>query len=114
MIDIKIIQHQGHSALVEYLSGKKIKRVTIPANVIHGEQVSKYNLNLGIPYGVDWARRINLKASPQKLEDELHRVGIWTADDALQNANKLLGAIQATYAVDLSTLLRIAKNAGKE
>jgi hypothetical protein len=109
MINVKIIQHQGHSALVEYIEGGKTKRVTIPATAIKDEQVSKYKLDMGIPYGVPWSQ-IRLSASPEKLEQELHRVGIWTAEDALNNAQKVLGAIQATYTVDLSKIMAIAKH----
>lgn len=108
MINIKIIQYQGHSALVEWTEGKKTKRATIPTNVIQDEQVSKYQLNLGIPYGIPWSE-IKLSASAQTLEDELHRVGIWTAEDALNNASAIVGALQATYAIDMSTIMAIAK-----
>ena len=108
MIVVKIIQRQGHSALVEWMEGKKVKRVTVPAGVIKEGQVSKYQLGLGIPYGVPWSE-IKLSASAKILEQELHRVGIWTAEDALNNAQQVLGAIQATYTLDLSKIMAIAK-----
>lgn len=108
MIDVKIIQHSGHSALVEFMEGKTVRRVTIPANVIKENQVSKYQLKMGIPYGLPWAD-IKLSASAHDLENELHRVGIWTAKDALSNAQAVLGAIQATYSVDLAKIMTIAK-----
>jgi hypothetical protein len=108
MIDIKIIQHQGHSALVEWMEDKKVKRATVPANVIKEEQVSKYQLDLGIPYGIPWSQ-IKLRASASKLEEELHRVGIWTAEDALNNAPAIVGALQATYSVDMGIIMKIAK-----
>ena len=114
MIDVKIIQQSGQSALVEYQETGATKRVTIPARDIYDGQVNKYNLNLGIPYGVRWSELIELKASSARLEENLHRIGIWTAEDALRDAQKVLGAIQATYQVDLSAILRIAKEARKE
>lgn len=109
MKPIKIIQQQDQSALVEWLEKGKSKRATIPVSAIREGQVSSYNLKLGIPYGLPWSEIIDLGATPEKLEQELHRVGIWTADDALQNANQVLGAIQATYSIDLGKIMAIAK-----
>ena len=109
MIDVKILQQSGHSVLVEYLEKGKLKRATIPPDTIKEGQVSQYSLKLGIPYGLPWAELITLKASPERLQEELHRIGIWTAEDALQNAQGVLGAIQATYGTDMSKIMAIAK-----
>jgi hypothetical protein len=114
MIDVKIIQGQGHSALVEWLEGKRLKRVTIPTKVILDGQVSKYDLELGIPYGLKWSELIKLSASSGQLEQELRRVGVWTAEDALNNAEKVRGAIQAVYSVDLGKIMRVAKKERSE
>jgi hypothetical protein len=109
MINVKIIQRQSHSALVEWRENNKLRRATIPTRTIFDDQVSKYDLDLGIPYGLEWSELIKLSASPEQLEQELRRVGIWTAEDVLHNADKVRGAIQATYGVDLGKIMRVAK-----
>lgn len=106
---VKIISKRGQSALIEYIKDTRLKRVTVPVGDIVDDQISERKLKMGIPYGVEWSQKIKLSASSQDLEQNLRRVGIWTKEDALGNANKVLGAIQATYQVDLGAILRIAK-----
>ena len=111
MTTIKIISKRGASALVEYDDKGQLKRATIPQADIVDNEVSSYKLKMGIPHGLDWAKLITLQATPELLEQNLRRAGIWTADDALNNAPKVLGAIQATYQLDLGKLLQAAKAA---
>lgn len=109
MIDVKIIQQSGHSALVEWLDNGKRKRATIPQGVIQDNQVLKSDLEMGIPYGIEWSKVIELSASSEDLQQELYRVGIWTADDAINNADRLRGALQKVYSVDIGTIMKLAK-----
>lgn len=111
MIEVKIISQRGQSALVEYFKDGKLCRVTVPAKEIIDGQINAYNLNMGIPYGLPWAQLIPMAATSKQLEQNLRRVGVWTKEDALSNAPAVLGAIQATYQIDLGTILRIAKEA---
>lgn len=108
---IKIISRRKQSALVEFIKNDRLQRATVPVGDIVEDQISDYKLKLAIPYGIEWSKYIRLEATPQDLEQNLRRVGIWTKEDALNNAQRVLGAIQATYQVDLGTLLRIAKEA---
>jgi hypothetical protein len=109
MIEVKIISQRGQSALVEYTEGGNLKRATIPTADIVDNKVSPHKLHLGISYGVEWAKYVTLQATPEQLQENLRWAGIWTKEDALNNADKVLGCIQATYQLDLGTLLRIAK-----
>jgi hypothetical protein len=111
MITVKIISQRGQSALVEFIKNDRLQRATVPVRDIVDDQISDYKLKLGIPYGIEWSKYITLQATPEDLEQNLRRVGIWTKQDALKNAQRVLGAIQATYGTDLGTLLRIAKEA---
>lgn len=108
-MNVKIISKRGQSALVEYIEGGELKRATVPAGDIVDGEISSYKLRMGIPYGVEWSKYITLQATPKQLQDNLRRAGIWTKEDALTNAGAVLGAIQATYQIDLGTLLRIVK-----
>lgn len=109
MIDVKVIKERGQSALVEYIEYNKTKRVTVAARDVVDDQVSEEAIELGIPYGVEWSKFVALQATPDDLEKNLRQVGIWTAEDALQNADKLLNALMKTYQIDLGTMIRIAK-----
>ena len=115
MVNIKIIQQQGQSALVEWLEKETLQRTVIPLEVINDEQqVSQTNLKRGILYGLKWSEIVKLSATSERLEQQLRRVGIWTAEDALGNAEKVLGAIQATYQIDLGRIMQIAKREGSK
>lgn len=111
MIDVKIIKAKGQSALIEYQQNGKIKRSTVRVDDITDGKISPYKLKLGIPYGVEWSKVISLQATADDLEQNLRRMGIWTREDALHNAQAVLGAIQKTYQVDLGAIMRIAKEA---
>lgn len=101
---MKIIKKDGHSQLVEYQEGGSIKRVILPL----GED----DVNLGIPHGFPFADLLKEKVCEgmaQRIEDELHRAGIWTAKDALAKPAAIQGAILAAYAIDYSFILQLAK-----
>jgi len=95
---MKIIQISGNSKLVEYINSKgNYKRCTLP--------VDSQNVKIGIPYGVPFERFIKHKSIP----NELRKRGIWTVEDLEKNRAKALGAIQAAYAQDLATIIKLAK-----
>ena len=109
MIDVKVIKERGQSALVEYIENRKTKRVTVATNDVVDNQVSKEAIELGVPYGVEWSNLVTLQANSGELEKNLRKVGIWTAEDALKDANKVLNALMKTYQIDLGMIMRIAK-----
>lgn len=102
---MKIIKKDGHSQLVEYQEKGKTKRVILP----RGED----DVNLGIPHGFPFADVLKdkvCKGMAERIEDELHKAGIWTAKDALSNPAGVQGAILSAYAIDYSFILQVAKN----
>lgn len=113
MTDIRIIKTKGQSALVEYTKSGKLERCTVPLDDIKDNTVSDYKLRMGIPYGVEWSKVVTLAATPEKLQQNLRQAGIWTAEDALNNAQIVLSAIQKTYQLDLGQLMMVAKQATK-
>lgn len=111
-MNVKVVSKRGQSALVEYLDNGRLKRATIPASDISDEgTVVAYKLRMGVPYGLEWSKLVKLQATAEDLEQNLRNRGIWTGQDALTNVQAVLGAIQATYKIDLGTLLNIAKEA---
>ena len=101
---MKTIKQQGYSKLVEYEEDNKIKRVVLPTD--------EDNPDLGIPHGLPFADLLQghvCEGMAQRIEDELHRSNIWTAQDVLKNPATVQGAILAAYAIDYSFILQLAK-----
>jgi hypothetical protein len=110
LIDVRIIQAKGESALVEWVTDGIPYRAFVPLIEIVTDQASEETLKAGIPYGVDW-ENVQLAASAATLAINLRRNGIWTGEDLRLNLQAALGCIQATYGVDLA---KLAEYAGKK
>lgn len=101
---MKTIKQDKHSKLVEYQENDTIKRVILPVN--------EDDTNMGIPYGLPFADLLKdhvCEEMAERIEVELHRAGIWTAQDALKNPAAVQGALLAAYAIDYSFILQLAK-----
>ncbi len=108
-IKVKVVQRRGESALVEWLDGEQQQRATVPATAVVHNQVAEDVLLAGVPYGVPWADLVQLTATPDAVQAELYRVGVWTVDDLRRNPQLALGALQRIYGTDLAALMRAAK-----
>ena len=104
---VKVISKKEKTALVEYFQDDDLHRRYIPANEIGDGNVLDEVLQQGIPYGYPW-EEIELKFDAKKLSYEMHKVGIWTEADALKFSHKVWSALNATYAVDISKILKVA------
>lgn len=105
---MKTIKQQGHSKLIEYEEDNQVKRVVLPVN--------EDNPNLGIPHGLPFADLLSSQVCEEmarRIENELHRSNIWTAQDILKNPATVQGAILAAYAIDYSFILQLAKKEAK-
>lgn len=80
---VRVIERRGESALVEYTTEDgRLHRCYVPKGKMTEAGVLPAVLEKCIPYGVPWADMIDLsRVTPQHIEEALHRVGIWTADD---------------------------------
>lgn len=108
-IKVRVVQRRGESALVEWLDGERQSRAMIPATAVVDDLVAEDVLAAGIPYGVPWGELVQLTATPDAVQAELYRVGVWTVDDLRQNPQLALGALQRVYGTDLAALMRAAK-----
>jgi len=89
-IVIKVLKMSGDSALIEYEQKGKIKRAYLPISDIQDDRVDPEALDLAIPYGVPWAALLDLSdLTPERVELELHKYGIWTLQD-LENKDRIL------------------------
>lgn len=111
-VPVKVVPLRGDAVVVEWQEDDVLKRATVPpgALIADGDQhrVTDDVLFKGIPYGVPWADLITLAATPEAIEAELHRVGIWTVDDLRGNTAVAVSALQRIYKVDLAALLQAA------
>lgn len=109
LIKVRVVQRRGESALVEWLDGAQQCRAMVPVTAVSDGAVAEDVLTAGIPYGVQWSELVTMRGTPEQLQTELYRVGVWTVDDLRQNPQLALGALQRVYGVDLAALMRAAK-----
>ena len=107
-VPVRLVDSRGASALVEW-SDPDLHRGYVPLQeVAKDSTVPAPVLAEAIPYGVAWEKHLTLEATPEKLAHALRVRGIWTANDLRKKQQVALGAIIATYGVDLGALNRAA------
>lgn len=106
MQKVTVIRRKNRAVLVQWVNGDgKITRGSIPAEDLHDrDMVDEETLEMAIPAYFPWAELIEITVTPQDIEDNLHRVGIWTLEDLIERPNAAVGAIQAAYKMDMATL----------
>jgi hypothetical protein len=107
-VKVKIVKASQDNATVEFTLGGILQRAIIPTNRIEDNKAPEDILSVGIPYGIPW-ELVQLKASSIELANALRMQEIWTYDDAMNNPNKIISALQAVYGVDLAALLQYAR-----
>lgn len=105
-MNVKVITRIDGHALIEWADDAGLNRSIVPVNKVQGSACD--HPEWGVPYGEDWAALLS-ELNVELLVSELHRRGIWTADDLQANHKAALGAIH-TVAGDLfNSLLSSAK-----
>lgn len=101
-MQVKILAVEGEYALVEYADTHDIHRVSVPNEKVRKGEVTKADLEKGIPYGVDWDA-----AYPglYHLNWEMHRRGIWTYEDAKADVKNCRAAVFAATGTIISNIL---------
>jgi len=91
-IKISILQTKDESTLIEYQDAAGYPcRAYLPTLEVEGkDKISKATLDLAIPFGIPWAAMLDLSdLTPERIEQELHKFGIWTRAD-LDHKDRLL------------------------
>ena len=118
MVKIQIIRRKNGLCLIQWIdSNDMFHRGWIPDIEISfgsGNEGKVQDPNMSVPFGIPWRELISLNATPQDLENELYRRGIWTIEDLRQNPQGALSSIQSVYGMDLSALLNEARLYEKE
>lgn len=107
---VKVLQTQGQSALVEWYDkdAELLRRAYVPNNELSNGTCSLEVLDSGIPYGLPWAKFLEIQMTPESLERELRRIGLWTLDDFASKGPQVFGAINRSTGVNLSKLKQAA------
>lgn len=111
-MNVTVVKNVLGTALIEWEDEEGLHRGMIPEETVRDGVVVDELIPLSIPVGVDWefilADHIGAM-TPQRLAKELRKAGIWTFDDLTKNVPKAEEVIRNIYGVDLSVLLRSAK-----
>lgn len=107
-VEVRLIDVSNTTALVEYGSLEDPKRCLIPVDTLDGDKVAADVLELGIEYGIPWEQLLTFSLKPADFAKELHRNGIWTAQDVLKHSGAVHGALQAVYGIELAKIYQIA------
>lgn len=105
MIPIRVIEHRGAAALVEWQTGDGAQRAYVPVTEITENAISEQVALQGITYGMPWELLPLGVAGPELVAAELRRRGIWTAADVRQNVAAVRAALSSVYAQDLKIIL---------
>jgi hypothetical protein len=108
VVTARTVAEIGVSFLIEYVRNGEVFRVIMP-KPYDGDAVELFDLELGIPYGLDWAAILKpANPTPADLARSLKNAGIFTASDAMTNPNMVISAILAVYGIDLAAVLTAA------
>lgn len=106
---VTVISHNNNLTLVEWSTGSgRIHRnwlKTKDIDIASDGTATTADPGSGVPYGFDFARIVRLETTPQVLDTELKKAGIWTAEDIRARPAAALGAITAAYGLTLGSLL---------
>lgn len=111
---VTVIGHKNAAALIEYVIGDMPYRGIVPLDTVNGNEVPDDVILLAIPYGVAWAEILTPRVTPDDLQRELRRRGIWTATDAQNKPNEVIAAASAAYGLDVAAILRAANTIARE
>lgn len=107
---MRTIKSEGKVKVVEFAEADQMKRRIIPVEADEG------SAELGAPYGLPFAMLLQKHGLDERMagriEQELHRAGLWTVAELQQNPRAVQGAVQAAYGVDVAILLNLVRRYG--
>jgi len=107
-VKVTVIKGYAETALVELTEAGELVRYIVPLASLTDKGILPGDLELGIKYGIQWEQELKLDATVEKFARNMHKAGLWTAEDVIGNYNLVAGVLQATYGVDLGEISRIA------
>lgn len=112
MTEVQVLRRKNGLMLVEWNEAATPKRAWVSGDMLrkdNGDTALVDKPQAGVPYGVDFWRMVKIsKVTPEQLDAEMKRRGIWTLADLRANPNVALAAIQSLFGLNLSALLMAA------
>lgn len=94
-LPVRLVAHKDGSALVEWIDEAGMYcRVYVPLDKLDRGTVASKDLAKGIPYGLPWEQWIEIQATPERIANELRRMGIWCWQDM---SNAALDAVNRAF-----------------
>lgn len=115
LIQVRQVFRKKMATLIEYLEEGVPVRVSVPSSCLITSKdgtllISKENLDRGLPYGIPWKYKLKIsEVTPESLELELHKAGIWTAEDVMKNPQAVKSALMSALRISMSDIQTIAK-----
>jgi len=110
---VQIILRKNDLTLVQWQENGSPSRAWVTPDMIISEDGTEAIVSepkAGIPYGVEWSRIVEFRATAQEFEKQLRAQGIWTVADLRERPDGARAALQATYGIDLAVLMNMARN----
>lgn len=113
---VRVITVKSGMQLIQWEENNTFHRTWMKDNQVFKDQTGTYvaDPHVGIPYGFDFTELVELKTTPEILDRELKRRGVWTLAELRSNPAALTGALQAAYGVTRATILENAEKYEKE
>ena len=110
--DVEVVRQEHGVTLVAWMERNRRRRAWVTNDMIVSRADGVATVNdpgAGAPYGVEWRRLIELQATPEEVEQELYKRGIWTLADLRTKPGDVVAAIQAVYGLTRGALLLAAE-----
>lgn len=108
---MRIIKRKGNMFLVQWEDENLVpQRNWVKESAVHGEGkdlVVDYP-EQGVPYAFDFGHVVDAEITPDDINRELRKRGIWTLLDLRANPKGALGALMSATGVVMSQLLEAA------
>lgn len=107
---VTVIRNKDGKSLVEWTYGQKLHRSWVPSDDVRteGGESRVERPSAGVPYGHNFTKSLTFSVTPDAIDAELKRRGIWTIEDLRARPNSALGALQTVYGVDMAALFQAA------
>ncbi|KKN01937.1 hypothetical protein LCGC14_1122720 [marine sediment metagenome] len=113
---VRVIMHKNNAYLVQYVTDENIiNRVIVPMSDLEMKDnkqgyVTEEALEMGIPHGIPWEIHLNdLNISSEEFAIALHKAGIWTYEDAINDPQGRTNALRSTLTPVLREVKTILK-----
>jgi hypothetical protein len=81
-LPVRRIAEKDGSSLVEWIGEDGLyHRAYVPNKALDKGTVSTKDLQKGIPYGLPWEQWVEIQATPERIANELRRMGVWCLAD---------------------------------